>query len=459
MLTLDRYKVFEFTKYEYNEDNVLKLYYKIDNNLEFIEEINFNPNKIKLRELNLDEKKALDLAFKYLHLVAGVSYYKLLLPDIIKIDTISLTKDQKEFFDKLYLKGLGEFACRNNIDLREKINFPYDDMVKNESSKINLNDDFIVPIGGGKDSMVTLELLKQNVKNKLNTFCVNNLGPIKDCCEMANCDNIYVTRKISPLLLEINKDLVKFGAFNGHVPITSIIIFISVCAGIIYNCNTTVISSENSANVGNLIFNGMTVNHQWSKSFEAELMINNFIQKYVVMNFNYFSLLRPFSELQIAKMFAKIGKYNKVFSSCNKNFKISKIANQKRWCNDCDKCRFVFLIFAPFIKKDELIEIFGENLLSEDKQYEGYKELTGLTGYKPFECVGEIEECIVAFSLLEKTEFKDDLIVVKIIREINERFTSKKIKELEKKYFTFHFENTLLPKEIEESIKQCQILK
>lgn len=454
------YKIFEFSKYEYNkETNILNLYYRIDNELEFVEEINFNPNKLNLRELGNNDKKALDLAFKYLHLVAGISYYKLLLPDEIKINTTSLTKEQKDFFDKLYLNGLGEFSFRNNLDLREKINFPYVENIENGPLDISLEDNFIVPIGGGKDSVVSLEILKKISNNKLYTFSVNTADPIKHCCEIAGCENIYVTRKISPLLLEINKNLEKYSAYNGHVPITSIIAFISVCAGIIYNCNTTVISNENSANVGNTLFNGMLVNHQWSKSFEAELMINKFIKNYITPEFNYFSLLRPLSEISIAKVFAKIGKYNEVFSSCNKNFKIDKTTKPKRWCNDCDKCRFVFLIFALFIKKDELIEIFGENLLDEEKQYNGFKELTGLSGYKPFECVGEIEECIVAFSLLKKTEFKDDKIVVEILREIDEKFSPKKIKELEKKYFTYDFENTLLSDDQIKLLKECQLLK
>ena len=438
------YKIFDISKYEYNEENnILKLYYKIDE-LEFIEEINFNPNKLKLRVLNDSERLALNLAFTYLHIVAGVSYYKALLPNEIKISTIKITKEQKEFFDKIYLNGLGEFAFKNNVNLSDKINFPYSDAAENNGINLKLNNDFIVPIGGGKDSIVSLDMLQKIKNQKLYTFSVNIAKPIKDCCELSDCENISVSRKIAPLLFEINKNPEKYNAYNGHVPITSIIAFISVAAGILYNCNTTVISNECSANIGNTMHDGMIVNHQWSKSFEAEKSIHDFIQKYITPDFSYFSLLRPIYEIHIAKLFSKIKKYDAVFASCNKNFKIIKNEKPLRWCCNCDKCRFVFLILAPFYKKDDLVKIFGKDLLNDETQYQGYQELTGFSGYKPFECVGEIEESITAFYLLRNSDFKNDSVVLKINEKINQKYTEENLKSFVKKYFGYNFKNTLL---------------
>ncbi|HSQ97830.1 MAG TPA: hypothetical protein VLL98_03880, partial [Rickettsiales bacterium] len=312
---------------------------------------------------------------------------------------------------------------------------------------IKLENNIIVPIGGGKDSVVSLEMLKKLPNKKLYTFSVNTAEPIKNCIELSDCENILVKRVISPLLIELNNDIEKYHGYNGHVPITSIIAFISVCAGIIYNCNTTVISNEKSSNIGNTMHTGLEVNHQWSKSFEAEKMIHDFIKKYITTEFNYFSLIRPMSELQIAQAFSKIGKYDNVFSSCNKNFKIVKNEKPKRWCCDCDKCRFVFLIFAPFIKKEKLIEIFGENLLNDKKQLDGYLELVGLSKIKPFECVGEIEESALALLMLKKTEFANDLVVKEILPQIEKKYN---FDELNKKYFILDFENTLLNEKFKE---------
>lgn len=483
------YKEFTFSKYEYG-DNILKLFYNVDDKFEFIEELNFNPNKLKLRELSEDEKKVLDLAFGYLHLVAGISYYKFFLPEKINIKTTQLNKEQKIFFDTLYLKGLGEFAFKNNVDLRKIIDFPIgygcgklkssneidkvclaqdsrgvyphfredelrgNPVMEQNSVNIELKDNIIVAIGGGKDSVVSLEMVKRLPNQKIYTFSVNTAEPIKRCCDLSGCENILITRKISPLLIELNKDLEKYHGYNGHVPITSIIAFISVCAGIIYNCDTTVISNERSANVGNTIYNNMEINHQWSKSFEAEKMIHDFIQKYITPKFNYFSLLRPMSELQIAEAFAKIGKYNDVFSSCNKNFKIVKDEQPQRWCCDCDKCRFVFLIFASFIKKEKLIKIFSKNLLNDEKQLNGYLELVGLSNCKPFECVGEIEESALAFYSLKDSDFANDFVVREILARIQNKYN---FDELKKKYFTLDFENTLLSEKFKKLYKEFKI--
>ena len=442
----------EFTRFEYN-NYILKLFYKV-NDFEFIEEINFNPNNLKLRELNDKKKQALNLAFTYLHLVAGISYYKLFLPEKIDVKTIKLSKEQANFFDTIYFKGLGEFACRNNLNLNDKIHFPYFENVENKGININLSNDIIVPIGGGKDSVVSLEILKKLKNQKLYTFSVNTAKPIQDCCNLSNCENILVNRKISPLLIEINKDLAKYNAYNGHVPISAIIAFISVCAGIIYNCSATAISNERSANIGNTIHNGVEVNHQWSKSFEAEKMIHDFIINYITPQFNYFSLLRPMSELQIAENFVKINKYKNVFASCNKNFKIVKNQEPQRWCCDCDKCRFVFLIFAPFFSKQEMLEIFGENLLNNEKHLDGYLELCGLSKYKPFECVGEVEESITAFYMLENTDFKNDFIVERILKEIHKKYSNKELEKIKKNYFAFDFNNNLLENKFKELYKE-----
>ncbi len=486
------YKEFTFSKYEY-DNGILKLFYNVDDKFEFVEELNFNPNKLKLRELNKNERKVLDLAFSYLHLVAGISYYKFFLPEKINIKTLRLNEDQKKFFDILYLKGLGEFSYKNSLDLRKLIDFPIGDdcnkikeildsrlrgndkpldsrlrgndkpldsreggnpLMEQNPTNIELKDNIIVAIGGGKDSIVSLEMAKKLPNQKIYTFSVNTADPIQKCVELSGCENILITRKISPLLIELNKDLERYYGYNGHVPITSIIAFISVCVGIIYNCNTTVISNEKSANIGNTIYNCIEINHQWSKSFEAEKMIHDFIQKYITPKFNYFSLLRPMSELQIAEIFSKIKKYGNVFSSCNKNFKIIKYEQPKRWCCNCDKCRFVFLILSSFIKKEKLIKIFGKNLLNDKSQLDGYLELIGLSKFKPFECVGEIEECALAFYLLKNSDFADDFVVKEVLAKIQNKYN---FDELNKKYFTLDFENTLLNEKFKKLYEEFKI--
>lgn len=394
---------FIFDKYNF-KNNILSLYYSFDNGIDFIETIEF-PTTKQFTELEL---QALDNVFKYIHLACGISYYKLFCPENIEIKTFTLSKKEADFFNSFYYNGLGEFVCKNNI-LNLKINFPYDENVKNKAINIDLQDNILIPIGGGKDSTTTLEIIKSAIdKNKIITCSIGLAKPITESIEISGCKSFHPIRTISKNLLELNKKLDEIGGYNGHVPISGILAFIMTACSIIYDFNTILMSNERSANVGNREFDGRIVNHQWSKSFEFEKSINSFIKEFVLTQLEYVSFLRPLSELHIARLFSKLEKYHPVFTSCNKNFKIENRLNH--WCCDCDKCRFVFLILAVFLNKEKMVKIFGKNLLDDKTQLQGYKELCGLDNYKPFECVGEIEECIYSIKHIDKS-FENDFVI------------------------------------------------
>lgn len=436
-----KYKSFIFDSYEFDIDQkILKLKYSFDNKLNFTEEILF-PSK---KKLNNNEILALNNVFRYLHIIAGISYYKLFLPENIKINTFELSKEEAKFFNYFYINGLGEFSYRNNIiGLDKLINFPYKENIKNTSSTIKLNRKNAVPVGGGKDSIVSIELLKQ-LNEDIILCSVNTAKPIEDTIKIANLNYFQVERKISPNIFEINKDLEKYGAYNGHVPITGILAFILCACSIIYNFDTIFISNERSANIGNVEFDNRLINHQWSKSYDFEKNVNEFFKKFVLENFNYVSFLRPLSEYNIAKIFLKFDKYYNVFASCNKAYKINN--KLETWCCNCDKCRFVFLILSNFLEKEKLTKIFGKDLLDDKKQLKGFKELVGLENFKPFECVGEIEESVCSILNINET-FNNDYIVKEIKPILSKKHDAEKLKEkylslsnihnLNDKYFSF----------------------
>jgi hypothetical protein len=94
--------------------------------------------------------------------------------------------------------------------------------------------------------------------------------------------------------------------------------------------------------------------------------------------------------------------YHPVFTSCNRVFQLDPEQRLGSWCCDCDKCRFVFLILAPFMPPAQLTEIFGRDLLADPAQYEGFALLTATGGDKPFECVGEVDESLAAIHLISR---------------------------------------------------------
>lgn len=431
----NKYTTFIFDSYNFDiKTKTLLLKYSYNNELFFEEKIEFPSNKI----LKTEELQVLDNIFKYIHLACGISYYKLFVVSNIKINTFELNKEQAEFFNNFYFNGLGEFACKNNIiDLKDRINFPYNINIDNTASNIDLINKIVVPIGGGKDSTTTLEIIKtfKDTTNIL-TCSIGIAKSIEETIKISGCKSFHPKRTISSKLLELNKILDQIGGYNGHVPISGILAFIMSACAIIYNFDTILMSNERSANVGNKEFANVVVNHQWSKSFEFEKEINNFFKKYLLTNLNYISFLRPLSEIHIAKLFSKLTQYHEVFTSCNKNFKIEN--RLEHWCCDCDKCRFVFLILSVFLNKKQLTNIFGKNLFEDKTQLEGFKELCGVSGFKPFECVGEIEES--AYSMLKVNEsFKDDFVV----KTLQPLLVNVNVEELEKSLFSLSNEHLL----------------
>ncbi len=184
----------------------------------------------------------------------------------------------------------------------------------------------------------------------------------------------------------------------------------ALCA-VLFGYNRIMLSNERSANEGNVEFDGRLANHQHSKSLDFERMIAGVLSAATGGALGYFSLLRPYSEAKIARLFARQTRFDRVFSSCNRNFTQTPHTGPL-WCGECPKCHFVFLIFAPIMEKARLLGIFGKNLLDVPANERSFRELTGLAGQKPWECVGEILEAAACFyAVSQLPEWRDDAIV------------------------------------------------
>lgn len=402
-------KAFYYKNYEFDAKTGVLLFQYESMGYKFDETITFPGAPFTLTQA---QKKALDLIFFYAHIAFGISYYKAFLNPEVVLESGTLTKEEANFFNTFYINGLGEFSVKNNVDIR--IAFPYQE-IQREKFQFNLKNRALVPVGGGKDSCVTIELLRAAEKQTA-AISLGNPRPIQDCVRVAQIPHIVMTRKISPVLLELNQ----FGqVLNGHVPITGLISFLLWAAAVLYDYKYVAMSCERSANSGNMVKNGRFINHQYSKSLDYERDFYT-LTSAVHPEFRYFSLLRPYSEAHIAKLFACLCKpYFDVFTSCNKAFKLDATKRLDRWCGVCDKCRFVFLILAPFVDKGKLIEIVGNNPLNDISQLNGYKELLGLSGHKPFECVGETAECRWAMAELgADPKWQNDAVVSALSKKI-----------------------------------------
>lgn len=350
----------------------------------------------------IDSENAKQIVFS-LGLCECVSYFKAVLPKRLTVKCGYLSEDDKKWWKKLYFNGLGEFLYRNSIETREDELIDIITEEKNirpQTVPFNTSEYSVIPIGGGKDSAVTVSLLKKQEKDKLLFFTVNDQQARTDTVISAGYTekNIIKTyRTIDKNLLELNKK----GFLNGHTPFSAIVAFLSAYCAYITGAENIILSNEASANESNI--EGLSVNHQYSKSYEFEKDFSSYITKKSNADIKYFSLLRPFNELQIAKYFSGLPEFHKVFRSCNAGSK------KNIWCAKCPKCLFVYCILSPFIEKNKLDEIFGGCMTDKKELLEDFKGLAGLSPVKPFECVGTVSELKYALDLTVKSYEKQGI--------------------------------------------------
>ncbi|MGB2791036.1 MAG: UDP-N-acetylmuramoyl-L-alanine--D-glutamate ligase [Candidatus Moraniibacteriota bacterium] len=337
----------------------------------------------------------IDSVLRGVHIALGVSYYKLSCPEHIEV-TYALSKKQADFWNTIYRKGLGEFFFRNNIDPRGRISFPYDATLSRGSYSAHPEDRALLGIGGGKDSIVAGELLKE-MKYETTAFLFETGSPvplIENVVETMGIPTMKVQHFLDPQVFD-GYD----GAYNGHVPFSALVAWVGYLSAVLGGYRYVIVGNEWSSNIGNVEYLGETVNHQWSKSLEFETMFQEYSRAFLSPDITYFSLLRPFYEIRIAEMFACHEKYFSSFSSCNRSFKVHQRRSETLWCGECAKCAFVFLLLSAFLEKQNVLEIFGKNLLDDESLLPLFGDIFGFGSMKPFDCVGTVEEARAALFL------------------------------------------------------------
>ena len=408
----DAIRTFRFVRCGFDaQTGVAQLAYAFDDGPELVETITVPGAPFVLDDARND---AVERALRLLHLVAGISYYKAAVPDEIRIDAYAIDADTAALLETVYLNGLGEFAYRNGLDLHGRIRVPAEAESGDAASAVGLREHALVAIGGGKDSLVSIEALRALGVEQTVTW-IGGSQLIRACAARTALPTLNIGRALAPQLFDYNRE----GAWNGHIPVTAVNSAILVFAALLHGFDQVVFSNERSASYGSVIEGTGEVNHQWSKGWAFEAAFGTHVQRHVAADLHYYSLLRPLSELAVARQFAKSDRYDAHFSSCNRNFHILGERPANRWCGVCPKCHFVFLALAPFMPKPRLMSIFGRNLLDDPAQVAGYDALLEFRDHKPFECVGEGRESRAAMAALAaRPEWREDALVLRFVREI-----------------------------------------
>lgn len=401
----EMYKEFYYNSYLINQDEEaihIEYEFEIPGLTKFNPKLKILKKNLKLK--NIETKYVQNMVF-HIGLIELVSYWKSTCSPRVIIKCGYLNEEQIAWWKKLYFYGLGELFFTNNIEtnieefmqitcLEKENKLEYEEIQEQSEG-------YIIPIGGGKDSVVTLETLK--VDRKKDYCLIINPKPVTlECAKIAGFENeniIEVYRTIDKNLIDLNQK----GFINGHTPFSAMLAYVSYFIAYLLSKKYIALSNENSANESNVL--GKKINHQYSKSFEFECDFEKYANKYLKAPVKYFSFLRPLNELQIAKIFSRQEKYHLVFKSCN----VGSKGKEWKWCCNCAKCLFAYTILSPYLYKEKLVKIFGEDMFENKELLKTFLELTGNGETKPFDCVGTFEEVNFAISkTIENLENKKE---------------------------------------------------
>ena len=354
----------------------------------------FNPHmtipKPKGKETYSNLHAVREAAFS-LGMIELISYWKLTCAPKVIVECGMLEEEQIRWWKKLYFNGLGEFFYKNGIDADEADFMEIlsrGEKITGRSIERRFHGN-LIPCGGGKDSFVSMDILKDMQEDNY-AFVINHVMSAVHSAMAAGYTGeklIIVERTLDPRMLEFNK----LGYLNGHTPFSALCAFASVLTALIYGRQNITLSNEASANEPTI--HNTKINHQYSKTFEFERDFKYYMDRWITPEVHYFSLLRGLSELQIAGIFSTLKPYLPIFRSCNVGSK------EERWCGHCAKCLFVCVMLSAFLEDETLVSIFGADMLNDETLIPLFEQLTGILDDKPFECVGTREEVNTAAAM------------------------------------------------------------
>lgn len=338
----------------------------------------------------------LEHTLQALLLMLGINYWSVFPARDIRIEGFALTREQAHFWDVLYLNGLAEFFYDMKIDFHGLIAFPYDEETVAPSAT-----SFVHPArslllnGAGKDSVLSAEMLK-SAGTPFDFFAFAPTPAHEQIGALVGAKTVTAIRHLDHWIKWVRN----WFNISSAYPSVSTFTFVALLTAELRGYDTIVFSNERSADFGNLTYRGLSVNHQWCKSTEAERLINGYIDRYITPSISSRSLLREFSELEIVRRVVQYPQYLHAITSCNTYFwlprSMQRVSRTPYWCKKCPKCAFIFACYAAFLPKKEVLDIFRANLFEDRRLLPLFRRILGIEGFEPLDCVGEPEEMILA---------------------------------------------------------------
>jgi len=387
---------FIFEGYDFNDETgVASFRYRYDDGRRFEEVIQYTPPSEPYNHDVLD--RALELAF----LVIGTSYVKTFPVRDIVIEGHTIDQKKADFLNKVYGEGLSQYAFENQL---KREDLPWFEATNEEFAEaLPYNGEGrLVLQSGGKDSLLVASIL-QAKDLAFTPWYLSSGEHHPGVLDQLGFPLVTARRQIDrPALTYAANE----GGRNGHVPITYIVQSLALIQAILLGKNQVYVSIAHEGEEPHAMIDDLQVTHQWSKTWGAEQLFQEYVTTYISPDLMIGSPLRHLTELRVSELFIEYAwnRYGQSFSSCNRaNYEQGADNSELHWCGECPKCANSYLLFAPFLDPGMLKALFaGQDLFSKPMLQETFKGLLGVDGVmKPFECVGEIDELRYAYGLAQ----------------------------------------------------------
>lgn len=381
---------FRFMSYEFTDGEAVFTYE--DAHRQYVERVQFEPSTEEY------DKEVLDRVLFFVFILIGTSYYKISPTPTVLIEHGKLDAWQATFFDRVYQEGLSQFAYENHLTRDDLAHF--EATTAEQTEPVSYSGTGIVSLqSGGKDSLLVATLLKNRQIEYVPWYVSSGAGH-PTVLDKLGAPLVIVHRLLDrPALSAAEKE----GGLNGHVPVTYILLSLALVQAVLLGKDTVLTGIAHEGDEPHGWIGDLSVNHQWSKTWQAESSFAEYVQRYISSDLRVGSPLRSFSELKVAELFATNAWsiYGDSFSSCNvANYRQGADNTELTWCGNCPKCANAYLLFAPFIEQSVLQQRLGGDLFAREELTTTFKGLLGIDNVmKPFECVGEIDELRKAYHM------------------------------------------------------------
>jgi len=355
-------------------------------------------------------------SLRALHIALGVSYYKTFLPPII-VHPYAMDEAEADFWNKMWRGGLGEFLYVNKLSADRLTKFETQEGQRFEGKTAVETKGALLGIGGGKDSIVAGELLK-SLGVPVSGFVMATgeaLGQAGLAAQTMEVPLHAVKRTLDRTVSELGR---MPGGHRGHVPISLVFGLVGAALAIATDSAYVVVANEASASIPRTSWNDEPVNHQWSKSFEAEQALQAYVKASIAASVTYFSAIRPLTSIGVAKLFARLPQYFEVFTSDNSVFRVDPARRPGgRWSLESPKSLSSCILLAPWLSDEDVHRTFTINFLNEASLAKLFLELTGIEGEPPLDCVGTVDELVLSMNLLARSGRYGDTALMQLARD------------------------------------------